>query len=53
MLNFKAVLCCYGVSLSYDIIRREIIYRVGDKDISDMLGTKERFDELVTYLNCQ
>lgn len=50
MLNFKAVLCHYGVSLSYDIIRREIIYRVGDKDISDMLGTKERFDELVTYL---
>lgn len=50
MLNFKSVLCYYGVSLSYDIIHREIIYRVGDKDISDMLGTKERFDELVIYL---
>lgn len=50
MLNFKAVLCYYGVSLSYNIVRREIVYQIRDKGLSRILGNKEHFDELVTYL---
>lgn len=50
MLNFKSVLYYYGISLSYNLIRREIIYQIKDQKLSQDLGSKERFDELVTYL---
>lgn len=50
MLNFKAVLSFYGISLKYDTIKREIIYGINNKYLSGILGTKEHFDELVTYL---
>jgi predicted P-loop ATPase len=49
ILNFKSVLCYYGISLSYNLVRREIIYRIKDKNLSRVLGTGEHFDELVTY----
>ena len=50
MLNFKAVLCYYGISLSYNVVRREITYQIRNKELSAILGCKEHFDELVTYL---
>lgn len=50
ILNFKSVLCYYGISLSYNLVRREIIYQIKDGKLSQALGTKEYFDELVTYL---
>lgn len=50
MLNFKSVLCYYGISLRYDVIKREIVYSINDKYLTSTLGTKEHFDELVTYL---
>lgn len=50
MLNFKALLCYYGISLSYNMVRREIVYQIQDKELSSILGRKEHFDELITYL---
>jgi len=50
ILNFKAVLFFYGISLKYDTVKREIIYSIRDKEVSGALGSIHHFDEFVTYV---
>lgn len=54
LLNFKSLLLFCGISLEYDVIRREVVYNVTDKEVAKQLGTRGHFEELLTYCedNC-
>ena len=49
ILNFKSVLMFHGISLEYDVIRREIVYSIKDKEVSKQLGSRDHFEEFLTY----
>lgn len=50
MPNFKSVLLFHGISLEYDVIRREIIYDIKDPKVSKQLGKRGHLEEFLTYL---
>lgn len=49
LINFKAVLLEYGITLQYNMVKREIYYFIEDAFIKGKLGTHGHFDEFITY----
>lgn len=49
LLNFKSVLMFHGISLEYDVIRREVVYSIKNYEVSKQLGQRGHLEELLTY----